>query len=100
MRVEEIFSSKGRVKVLKSIVFHGEINLTSIIKETGLPSYGISRACTELHEMGLIELLSNGKDRLVKISDLGIRVAGQLFGGKSIPLYAKLEELLRRLSRI
>jgi len=66
MKVEDIFSSKGRIKVLKSIVFHGEINLTSIIKETGLNYNSVVKHLEYLKSHNIIEEINLGRVKIYR----------------------------------
>lgn len=66
MSVEEVFSSKGRVKVLKTVILRGEVNLTSLIRETGLNYITVMRHISYLKSQGLIEEISLGRVRIYR----------------------------------
>ncbi len=66
MSFEDIFSSKGRVKVLKVILLRGEINLTSIIKETGLNYVLVSKHIDYLKSCNIIEEIKLGRVKIYR----------------------------------
>ncbi len=84
MTLEEIFSSKGRVKVLKTIIKHGEINLTSIIRETGLNYLSVTNHIKYLRSHGLIDEIRLGRVKIYRPN-------------WSNPRVRYLEELIRTL---
>lgn len=74
MSFEDIFSSKGRVKVLKVILLHGEINLTSIIKETGLNYVLVSKHVEYLKSCNIIEEINLGRVKIYRPNWVNPRV--------------------------
>lgn len=66
MGVEEVFSSKGRIKILKTLILHGEINLTSLIRETGLNYTTVMKHINYLKSQGLIEEINLGRVRIYR----------------------------------
>jgi len=66
VRFEDIFSSKGRVKVLKTVLEKGEINITQLIKETGLNHRVVSKHLRYLIDSGIIEEIKLGRIRIYR----------------------------------
>lgn len=66
MSIEEIFSSKGRIKILKMLILHGEINLTSLIRETGLNYTTVIKHINYLKSRGLIEEINLGRVKIYR----------------------------------
>ncbi|MCS7107966.1 MAG: hypothetical protein RMH77_04015 [Sulfolobales archaeon] len=74
MSFEDIFSSKGRVKVLKTILLHGEVNLTSIVKETGLNYTLVIKHINYLKSCEIIEEIALGRVRIYRPNWINPRV--------------------------
>jgi len=66
LTLEGIFSSKGRVKILKAIFIHGEINISQLIKITGLNYRVVSKHLEYLKNIGIIEELSIGRVKIYR----------------------------------
>jgi len=64
--LEDVFSSKGRVKVLKEILRRGEVNLTQLIQLTGLNYRSVVRHLNFLSRAGLIEEVRVGRARIYR----------------------------------
>ncbi|MEM0453508.1 MAG: winged helix-turn-helix domain-containing protein [Sulfolobales archaeon] len=74
MSFEDIFSSKGRVKVLKVILLHGEINITSIIRETGLNYTLVTKHINYLKSCNIIEEIVLGRVKIYRPNWVNPRV--------------------------
>lgn len=66
MSVEEIFSSKGRVKVLRALAETGELNISEITKRTRLNHTTASAHLEQLCEIGVIEEKKFGRVRIFR----------------------------------
>ena len=66
MSVEEIFSSKGRVKVLKSLAERGEMNISDITRRTSLNHTTTSVHLGRLCELGIVEEKRFGRIRIFR----------------------------------
>ncbi len=66
LRLEEVFASRGRVKVLKTIYELGEANITKIIKLTGLNYRSVINHLSYLLKVGLVEEVSIGRARIYR----------------------------------
>ncbi|MEM4657009.1 MAG: winged helix-turn-helix domain-containing protein [Candidatus Methanosuratincola sp.] len=66
MAVEEIFSSKGRVKVLKALAESGEMNISEITRRTKLNHTTTSAHLEQLCKMGVIEEKRFGRVRIFR----------------------------------
>lgn len=74
MSVEDVFSSRGRVKVLKTILLHGEINLTSIVRETGLNHTTVTKHINYLKSCNIIEEIVLGRVKIYRPNWVNPRV--------------------------
>ncbi len=74
VRIEDIFSSKGRVKILKAIFENGELNLSKIIRLTGLNYKVVSRHIEYLKSKGIIEEFVLGRVRIYRPNWLNPKV--------------------------
>ncbi len=63
---EEVFSSRGRVKVLKALMDSGELNITQLIRNTGLNYRSVMKHLKFLMEADLIEELRLGRVRIYR----------------------------------
>lgn len=64
--LEEVLSSRVRVKVLKIVFDRGEVNISQIIRETGLNHKLVSKHLKYLVDSGLIEEVKIGRLRLFR----------------------------------
>jgi len=73
-KIPEIFSSKGRVKVLSYLLKVGEANITNIAKATRLHHKVVEKHLKKLIELGLVEEQRIGRIRLFRIIWLSPKV--------------------------
>ena len=66
MSVEEIFSSKGRVKVLKTLAEKGEMNISEITRRANLNHTTTAAHLHKLCVLGLIEEKRFGRIRIFR----------------------------------
>ncbi|MCD6324629.1 MAG: helix-turn-helix transcriptional regulator [Desulfurococcales archaeon] len=66
VRLEEIFASKGRVKVIKELILRGEVNLNQLIRATGLNYITVVKHLKFLQDAGLVEELRVGRSRIYR----------------------------------
>ena len=66
MSAEEIFSSKGRVKVLKSLAERGEMNISEITRKTSLNHTTTSAHLRRLCDLGIVEEKKFGRIRIFR----------------------------------
>jgi DNA-binding transcriptional ArsR family regulator len=64
--VEEIFSSKGRVKVLKALADKGEMNISEITRRTSLNHTTTAVHLKRLCDLGIIEEKRFGRIRIFR----------------------------------
>ena len=62
--IEDVLSSKGRVKILKVLVAAGELNITEITRRAGLNYAAANRHLLVLRDMELVEEKTFGKIRI------------------------------------
>ncbi|MCD6408779.1 MAG: winged helix-turn-helix transcriptional regulator [Candidatus Verstraetearchaeota archaeon] len=79
--VEEVFSSKGRVKVLKVLSKFGELNISEIARRAGLNHATTASHLSWLKQAGLVEEKNFGRIRIFrfKIEDPRARAIKELF---------------------
>jgi len=53
--LEEVFGSKGRIRVLGALVEAGELNISQLARRTGLNYSTVDRHCELLRKLGLIK---------------------------------------------
>jgi len=87
MGLEELLSSKGRVRVLKVLLRDGQANISRLIRETGLHHRLVVKHLEELKRMGLVEERRYGRLRIYEINLRDPRVSA-------------LRDLLRSLESI
>ena len=68
MNVEELLSSKGRVKILKVLFRDGHSNISRLVRETGLNHKLVSKHIEELKNMGLVEERRYGRMRIIYVN--------------------------------
>lgn len=73
-RLEEILSSKARVKVLRVVLERGEVNINQIIRETKLNYKTVRKHVNYLVSVGFIEELRVGRLRLLRPNWLNPKV--------------------------
>ena len=67
--VEELLSSKGRIKILKILALTGELNITEIVRRASL-NHGTAYAHLKfLEEVGLIEEKTFGRVKIYRLRD-------------------------------
>jgi DNA-binding transcriptional ArsR family regulator len=67
--VEEIFSSKGRVKILRLLVEIGELNISEIAKRAGLNYATANQHLNILEKAGLVLHKSFGRIRIYRLNE-------------------------------
>jgi predicted transcriptional regulator len=66
MSVENIFSSKGRVKVLKVLAERGEMNISEITRMSNLNHTTTAMHLKRLCELGMVEEKNFGRIRIFR----------------------------------
>jgi DNA-binding transcriptional ArsR family regulator len=66
VKIEEIFKSRGRVRVLK-ILAKGELNITAICTETGIGNVAVARHLDALTAMGILQEKRFGRIRIFRL---------------------------------
>jgi DNA-binding transcriptional ArsR family regulator len=67
--VEEIFSSRGRVKILRLLVEIGELNISEIARRAGLNYATTNQHLCLLEDSGLIRHKSFGRIRIYRLNE-------------------------------
>lgn len=69
MKIEEVFSCKGRVKILRLLVEIGELNISEIAKRAGLNYATANQHLGVLEKAGLVLHKSFGRIRIYRLND-------------------------------
>lgn len=69
MAVEEVFSSKGRVKILKILVDLGELNISDIARRAGLNYTTTNQHLRVLEEAGIVRHKNFGRIRIFRFNE-------------------------------
>ncbi|MGQ9566070.1 MAG: winged helix-turn-helix domain-containing protein [Candidatus Bathyarchaeales archaeon] len=67
--VEEVFSSRGRVKILRLLVEIGELNISEIARRTGLNYATAIQHLSTLEDAGLVCHKSFGRIRIYRLNE-------------------------------
>lgn len=65
--IEEVLSSKGRVKILKILIDHGELNISEIVKRSELNHSTASTHLGELKRFGMVDEKRFGRVRIFRL---------------------------------
>lgn len=69
MRIEDVFSSRGRVRILRILAEIGELNISALARRAGL-NYGTANEHLRvLEEAGLVRHKSFGRIRIFRFND-------------------------------
>ncbi|MCS7097019.1 MAG: winged helix-turn-helix domain-containing protein [Candidatus Methanomethylicia archaeon] len=74
MEIEEILTSKGRIKILKLLTMERELNISEIMKQTGLSYASVNRHLEELKRGNIIIEKKFGRIRIFRINDKSVIV--------------------------
>lgn len=66
MSIDEVFKSKGRLKIIKILFRYGEANASKIVNESGLQYSNVIKHLCELKRLGFIEELKIGRVRIFR----------------------------------
>jgi len=66
--IEDLFSSRGRVRVMLVLFRIGEANISRIVRETGMHHSVVAKHLEKLAETGLIEERRYGRIRLFRVN--------------------------------
>jgi DNA-binding transcriptional ArsR family regulator len=69
MRIEEVFSSKGRVRILRILVEIGELNISALARRAGLNYSTANEHLRVLEEAGLVRHKRFGRIRIFRFND-------------------------------
>ncbi|GAB6147924.1 ArsR family transcriptional regulator [Stetteria hydrogenophila] len=66
MKLEELFGSRGRIKILKLILEEGEINITRLVKLSGLHYNLVMKHVEHLLSLNIVRVKNLGRIRIVE----------------------------------
>jgi len=73
MSIEEVFSSKGRVKILRILAEIGELNISEIARRAGLNYATTNQHLLVLEKNGLIRHKKFGRIRIFRFDEENLR---------------------------
>ena len=65
--LEEVFGSRGRIRVLGALVEAGELNISQLARRTGLNYSTVDRHCELLRKLGLIKDKRYDRIRMLEV---------------------------------
>ena len=68
-QIEDILSSKGRIKILKTLIKNRELNISEIARQAGLSYTSADRHLEELKKQEMIKEKRFGRIRIFKINE-------------------------------
>lgn len=68
MGIENVLSSKGRIRVIKILLKYGATNINTLIRESGLTHKLVTKYISELKEENLVVERRYGRLRVVEIN--------------------------------
>jgi len=69
MSVEEVFSSRGRVKILRLLVEIGELNISEIARRAGLNYATTNQHLRVLEDSGIVRHKNFGRIRIFRFNE-------------------------------
>ncbi|MGC8572888.1 MAG: ArsR family transcriptional regulator [Caldisphaera sp.] len=76
MDIEKVLASKGKVRILKVLMKEGQVNISRLVKLTGLHHDVIVKNMEELKEMGIVEEKRYGRLRIYMIDLRDPKISG------------------------
>lgn len=76
MDIEKVLASKGKVRILKVLMKEGQINISRLVKLTGLHHDVVVKNMEELKEMGIVEEKRYGRLRIYMIDLRDPKISG------------------------
>ena len=73
MKIEDVFSSRGRVRILRILAEIGELNISALARRAGLNYGTASEHLRVLEEAGLVRHKSFGRIRIFRFNDGDVR---------------------------
>lgn len=67
MGLDEVIASKGKLKILKVLFRENQVNITRLVRETGLHHKLVSKHVEELKKLGIVGEKRYGRLRIVYI---------------------------------
>ena len=69
MEIEDVFSSRGRVKILRLLVEIGELNVSEIARRVGLSYATAKQHLSVLEQFGIVRHKSFGRIRIYRLNE-------------------------------
>ena len=74
LKFEEVFSSKGRSKILKILAMKEELNISNIVKNTGLNHSSVKNHIKYLQNINFIQEKAFGRIRIYRLKCENLKV--------------------------
>lgn len=72
-KIEDLLGSKARIKILKSLAFNSELNISSIISKTRLNHSNVLKHLNLLESYNLIQKKKFGRIKIYRYKDENIK---------------------------
>jgi len=69
LRLEELFSCLGRLKIIMALLEHGELNISKLARLSGLNYVAADKHVRELSRLGVVVERRLGRARMVSLDD-------------------------------
>lgn len=69
IEIEDIFTSRGRTKILKTLTMKRELNISEIAKQTKLSYASVNKHLEELKNRGIVLEKKFGRIRIFKLNE-------------------------------
>ena len=78
--IENVLSSRGKIKILKVLVFEDEINISAIVRLTKLNNSTVNRHLAYFKEVGIVQEKIFGRTKIYRLNqnDLKVQAIRQL----------------------
>jgi DNA-binding transcriptional ArsR family regulator len=73
MKIEDVFSSRGRVRILRILAEIGELNISALARRAGLNYGTASEHLRVLEEADLVRHKSFGRIRIFRFNDRDVK---------------------------
>lgn len=77
--IEEVLSSKGKIKILKILTFYDELNISEIVRKAQLNHATVTQHLDYFKSIGIVEEKAFGRIRIYQLTDdIKVRVIREL----------------------
>ncbi|MDP8002691.1 MAG: ArsR family transcriptional regulator [Caldisphaera sp.] len=76
MDIEKVLASKGKVRILKVLMKEGQINISRLVKLTGLHHDVVVKNMEDLKKLGIVEEKRYGRLRIYMVDLRNPKISG------------------------